>query len=114
LSRHGNHYAARFLSPLGLALVFIGFIANTVVSAMAIYLRAHKQEKFMWLSVFGSVYTVPMAWYFGHRYGGVGIAATYAFGALVIGVGAGTVIFLKWRRIWHTSPDTLPVAQVPA
>jgi O-antigen/teichoic acid export membrane protein len=109
LARHGNHYAARFLSPVGLALMLFGFVANTAVSSMAIYLRAHKQEKFMLNSILGAVYTLPAAWFLGHRYGGAGIAASYAFGSLVIGLGYGTYTFLKWRRIWHT-----PAAEVAA
>lgn len=104
LARHGNHYALRFLSPLGLALMLFGFIANTVVSSMAIYLRAHKQEKFMVNSILGAVYTLPAAWWLGHRYGGLGIAVSYAVGSAVIGLGYGTYTFLKWRHIWHTAP----------
>lgn len=101
------HYAGRFLSPSGLALVLFGFVANTVVSSMALYLRAHKQEKFMVNSVVGALYTVPAAWYFGHKFGGFGIAMAYAAGSLVIGLGYGSYTFLKWRRRWHgpTAPD---------
>jgi hypothetical protein len=101
LAHAGNRYAARFLSPLGLGLLLFGYVANTVVSSMAIYLRAHKQEKFMVNSIAGAVYSAPMAWLLGHRYGGVGIAAGYALGSLVIGLGYGTVTFLRWRKRWH-------------
>ena len=101
LDRAGNHYAERFLSPAGLGLMLFGYVANTVVSSMAIYLRAHKQEKFMVNSILGALYCAPMAWILGHRFGGLGIAAGYAAGSLVIGLGYGTYTFLKWRRIWH-------------
>ena len=70
---------------------------------MAIYLRAHKQEKFMINSIIGALYTVPMAWFLGNRYGGMGIAAGYAAGTIFVGLGYGTFIFLKWRRIWHAA-----------
>ena len=103
LSHHGSRYAARFLSPLGLALMLCGFLISTVLSSMGIYLRAHKQEKFMVNSVLGAVYMVPTAWFLGHRYGGMGIAAGFAGGSLVIGLGDGTYTFLKWRRIWHAA-----------
>jgi len=105
LMHHGNRYAGRVLSPLGLAFMLFGFVANTVVSSMANYLRAHKQEKFMVNSIVGALYCVPMAWFLGHHFGGLGIAAGYAAGSLVIGLGYGTYTFLKWRRIWHTAPD---------
>ena len=114
LAHHSTKYAGRFLSPLGLAFMLFGFVANTVVSSMANYLRAHKQEKFMLNSILGALYCVPMAWILGHRYGGVGIAAGYAFGSLTIGLGYGTYTFLKWRRIWHTGPQAPAQAAVPA
>jgi hypothetical protein len=98
---HWAHYATRFLSPLGLGLMLFGFIANTIVSSMAMYLRAHKEEKFMINSIIGTLYMLPVAWYFGHRLGGLGIAIGYAFGSLTIGLGYGTYTFLKWRKRWH-------------
>jgi O-antigen/teichoic acid export membrane protein len=104
LARYGHqwsHYATRFLSPLGLGLILFGFVANTAVSSMAIYLRAHKQEKFMINSIAGALYTVPAAYFLGHKYGGLGIAIAYAAGSLVIGLGFGTYTFLKWRKRWH-------------
>jgi O-antigen/teichoic acid export membrane protein len=101
LAHTNSHYATRFLSPAALACLLFGYIANTIVSSMAIYLRAHKQEKFMVNSILGALYSAPMAWVLGHRFGGIGIAAGYAVGSLVIGLGYGTYTFLHWRRIWH-------------
>lgn len=97
----GSRYGHRFLPPLGLGLLLFGVVANAIVSSLAIYLRAHKEEKFMINSILGAVYTLPVAWWLGHRYGGIGIAITYGCGSLVIGLGYGTYTFLKWRRIWH-------------
>jgi hypothetical protein len=104
LERSGSGYATRFLPPMGLALLLFGYVANAVVSSMALYLRAHKQEKFMVNSILGAIYSAPMAWILGHRFGGMGIAAGYAVGSLVIGLGYGTYTFLRWRRIWHGTP----------
>jgi O-antigen/teichoic acid export membrane protein len=109
LTAAGNHYALRFLPPVAVAMLLIGVVANTAVSSMAIYLRAHKQEKFMVNSIIGALYAAPMAWIVGHRYGGIGIAAGYAVGSLVIGLGYGTYTFLRWRRVWH-SPAAEAVA----
>ncbi len=109
LERHGNHYASRFLSPLALGLILFGFVANTLVSSMAIYLRAHKQEKFMLISLLGTVYQLPAAFLLGHRYGGLGVAWSFGVGSAVIGLGCGTYTFLKWRRIWHAPAATAEV-----
>ncbi len=99
-----NPYAARFLSPLPLGLMLVGYLMNSAVSAMALYLRAHKQEKFMINSIAGALYSAPVAWLLGQRFGGLGIAAGYAAGSLVIGLGFGTYTFLRWRRLWHGAP----------
>ena len=85
----------------------MGTVGNIVVFAEALYLRAHKQEKFMINSLLGAVYIAPLTWFLGRwssPYGGAwGIAAAYAVGTLFIGLGYGTYTFLRWRRIWHAA-----------
>ena len=101
MNYHGNYLATRLLSPLALALVLFGYVGNVVVTSLAIYLRAHKQEKFMVNSILGALYTAPAAFFAGRAYGGLGIACVYALGTLVIGLGYGTYTFQKYRRAWH-------------
>jgi hypothetical protein len=102
---HGVLLASRLLAPVPLAMLLFGTVANVIVIAEALYIRAHKQEKFMVNSILGALYCIPVAFIIGRRqthYGGSwGIAAAYAVGAAVIGLGYGTYTFLKWRRIWH-------------
>jgi hypothetical protein len=94
-------FAVRLLPPLPLALLLISTVINIVVFAEAVYLRAHKQEKFMVLSILGALWTAPAALILGKFYGAYGITWAYLCGNIVIGLGAGTYTFLKWRRIWH-------------
>ena len=101
LAAHHAPFAARLLAPLPFAMLLAGSIGNNVVSSEAMYLRAHKQEKFMINSIVGALYTVPMVWLLGARLGSVGIAGGYLAGTLVIGLGFGTYTFLKYRRQWH-------------
>jgi O-antigen/teichoic acid export membrane protein len=86
-------------------LLFFGTVANVIVIAEALYLRAHKQEKFMVNSILGAIYCIPVAFVIGRMQtphgGSWGIAAAYAVGSAVIGLGYGTYTFFKWRRIWH-------------
>ena len=104
---HGVLLASRLLPPVPLAMLFFGTVANVVVIAEALYLRAHKQEKFMVNSILGAVYCIPVAFVIGRLQtphgGSWGIAAAYAVGSAVIGLGYGTYTFLKWRRIWHAA-----------
>ena len=103
----GVQLGMRVLPAVPLGMLFFGAVGNIVVFAEALYLRAHKQEKFMINSILGAVYTVPIAFLLGRLpqfWGGAwGISAAYALGTLVIGLGYGTYTFLKWRRIWHAA-----------
>ncbi len=101
LQAHHVPLAARLLAPLPFAMLLAGSVGNNVVSAEAMYLRAHKQEKFMINSIVGALYTVPMVWLLGANFGSLGIAGGYLAGTLVIGLGFGTYTFLKYRRQWH-------------
>ncbi len=104
---HGTLLASRLLAPVPLAMLLFGTLGNIIVFAEALYLRAHKQEKFMINSILGAVYIAPVAYFLGrwqNPHGGAwGIAAAYAVGTLVIGLGYGTFTFLRWRRIWHAA-----------
>ncbi len=101
LVARGSPFAGRLLAPLPLAMLLVGSIGNNVVSSEAMYLRAHKQERFMVNSIVGALYTAPMVWLLGRAFGASGIAAGYLAGTLVIGLGFGTYTFQKYRRLWH-------------
>ncbi len=101
LTAHRVPLAARLLAPLPFAMLLAGSIGNNVVAAEAMYLRAHKQERFMINSIVGALYTAPMVYLLGTRFGSLGIASGYLAGTIVIGLGFGTYTFLRWRRIWH-------------
>jgi hypothetical protein len=103
LRAHHVPFAVRLLPPLPLALLLISTVITIIVFAQAVYLRAHKQEKFMIPSIAGALWTAPAALVLGKYYGAYGIAWAYFCGNLTIGLGAGTYIFLKWRRIWHAN-----------
>jgi hypothetical protein len=94
-------FALRLLPPLPLAMLLFTTVCNIVVSGQAVYLRAHKQEKFMTISILAALWTVPAALVLGRWYGAFGIAIEYLCGTVVIGLGCGTYIFLKYRRLWH-------------
>lgn len=101
LRLHGVAFALRLLPPLPLAYLLLGTVINIVVFGYALYLRAHKQEKFMVNSIVGALWMAPAALLLGRVYGAYGIAAAYAGGSVVIGLGFGTYTFLRWRRLWH-------------
>src|SRR5579859_1653283 len=58
---HHIAFSLRLLPPVTLALLMLATLVNIVVSALALYLRAHKQEKFMVNSIMGALWTGPAA-----------------------------------------------------
>jgi hypothetical protein len=101
LRLHHSPLALRILPPLPLALLFAGHAGNVVVFAEALYLRAHKQEKFMVNSIMGALWMAPAAFIFGRSLGAAGIATCYFWGMIFIGLGYGTFTFQRYRRLWH-------------
>jgi hypothetical protein len=101
LRMHHVPFSLRLLPPKPLALLLLTTIANIFVFAEALYLRAHKQEKFMVNSILGALWMAPATLLLGRWYGAYGIAIGYFLCTLAIGVGLGTATFVKYRRLWH-------------
>jgi O-antigen/teichoic acid export membrane protein len=94
-------FAHRLLGPGALALLFCATMVNLVVFAEALYLRAHKQEKFLLNSVLTASLVAASTLILGRTYGAMGMIAGYLSIGLVVGLGLGTFTFIKYRRIWH-------------
>jgi O-antigen/teichoic acid export membrane protein len=81
--------------------MLLGTILNVFVFGEALYLRAHKQEKFLLISVLCAILTVCSTYYLGKRYGALGMVSGNLAIGLLMGLPLGTYTFLKYRRIWH-------------
>lgn len=101
LNHFGHPFASRLLSPTGFAFLVAAAIINHVVLSEAIYLRAHKSEPFLWISILNGIYMAVSGYFLGRYSGATAMAAGYLMGNLVIGLGAGTWIFQRRRRQWH-------------
>jgi O-antigen/teichoic acid export membrane protein len=93
--------AHRVLNPATLAILLLTTILNIVVTAEAVYLRAHKQEKFLLNSLIGAVFVGSSTYFLGKAYGAFGMAVGSLFICIFLGLPLGTYVFLKYRRIWH-------------
>ena len=102
-----SKYAQKLLSPLPFALLLIAFVLNHVCTAMATYLRAHKQEKFFQLSSSIAIAVLLSNYYFARTSGALGMVVGYLAIIGLLGVGGGALIFNRYRRLWHChAPDT--------
>ncbi len=91
----------RVLNPLALGFLFTAAVVNVVVFALAVYLRAHKKEPFLWISILTGVLTGLSTYFFGRYYGATAMAAGYLAVAVVVGLGGGMQVFISKRREWH-------------
>ena len=94
-------FAQRVLDPLPFGLILLTMVLNHVVVSEAIYLRAHKEEPFLWTAVAIGALTALSAYLVGRPCGALGMAIAYLTVNLVVGLGVGSVIFVKKRRLWH-------------
>lgn len=92
---------ARVLNPLALGLLLTTSVINVAVFALAVYLRAHKREPFLWISIVTGVLTGLSTYFLGRYYGATGMAAGYLVISVVVGLGGGTWVFVSRRREWH-------------
>ncbi len=108
LNEANSSYALRAL-PLPLfSLLFMASIANHIVFAEAAYLRAHKEEPFMLLSVLSGLTTAFLAIILVPSLGASGAVYSYVATALVIGLAGGTTVFLYKRKQWVArQPDNV-------
>ena len=98
----GHPFSQRILGPLPLGLLVLTAVLNHIVFAEGLYLRAHKQEPFLWISILIACLTVLSTYFLGRQFGAVGMMTGYFLVNVVLGLGVGTWIFRQKRRLWHT------------
>ncbi len=103
LQARGAKLGHRLLRPLPFGLLLLAMNMNQIVAAEALYLRAHKQEKFLLNSVLGAICAGASTYFLGRYFGAIGITAGFCALTAVIGVGLGTWTFAKYRSEWHAA-----------
>jgi O-antigen/teichoic acid export membrane protein len=100
-----NHFLARrLLSPLPTGLFLIAFIIHTASMPMSTYLRAHKKEPLVFISVLLGCLVGLSTWLLGKHYSALGMAIGYlTIYALIF-----PIFVLIWRRCrnrWHNPSE---------
>ena len=93
--------AARVLPLLPLALLLTTVCVNHVVLAEAVYLRAHKREPFLVISLAVGGLTAASTMTLGRQYGALGVTSGYLLVSVSVGLIGGSWIFRRKRRQWH-------------
>lgn len=97
-----EHSLASRLLPLESATLFlIATVLLQISTPQSIYLRAHKREPFLGLSVAGGLMTGLLTVVLGYRWGALGMGAGYLAVTLLFSLPVGTAILMRCRAAWH-------------
>ena len=99
-----SRLSLRVLEPLPMGLLLAATVSTHVVFSEAVYLRAHKQEPFLGITLIQGLLAAIASIVLGRFYGVTGMMLGYFVFSLIVGVGGGTWIFMQKRTQWH-SPD---------
>jgi hypothetical protein len=91
----------RFIPAFQAAFLMASVVIHAAVYGFASYLRAHKQEPLMLISVFAALIQGIATWYFGKNYGSLGITESFYFISTFLLLPSVCFIWLRSRRAWH-------------
>jgi O-antigen/teichoic acid export membrane protein len=91
---------ARLLPPSVALWLIVTYWILTLVSGLAVYLRAHKKEPFLVLSVAGAIIQGTATWFFGMRYAAEGAAVAF-FAVNLVNLPAAYHVWKRCRKEWH-------------
>ena len=94
-----QHFAARLISPLPVALLLIAQLFLIISTPFSVYMRAHKQEPGMYLSVAAGIMIGISTLILGKYYSVIGVSIGYLCTHIIIV----PLVFLIWYRkhkIW--------------
>jgi O-antigen/teichoic acid export membrane protein len=94
-------FANRILEPLPFAFLMLATLLNYVTYAQSAYLRAHKEEPFLLISLISAGLIAALTLALGEGYGALGIMSGYLAVSAVVGFGCGSLIFLSKRHEWQ-------------
>jgi len=112
LHQIGFPISRRLLEPGPMALLGGATIASHFVGAEALYLRVHRQEPFLGLSLTVAGFIGLGNMLLSKPFGTAGMMWNYFLVYLIIGVGGGTWIFVQKRRLWHGDYRSAPAMPI--
>ena len=92
--------ATRFLPPLETALLLAAIVLQQLRFAMASYLRAHKQEPLVFLSVLEALVAIPVFTFLGRSFGAIGMVLGF-LGLTTLTLVPAIFTFEHCRNLWH-------------
>jgi O-antigen/teichoic acid export membrane protein len=102
-----GHYkiGARFIPASDAAFLLAAVCLVVVVFGLATYLRAHKQEPFMVLSISSALIQGSLIWVMGKYFSSRGVSMAYFAVSLFFVLPYAVIIWRRCRRMWHSEGE---------
>lgn len=84
-------------------VLFSGFLISHVISMLAYYMRLHKKEPFMVLSIIGAALLSIAIFFSGRLYADLGMAISFLLVNLIYGLPSSLWLWHKLRKEWHSN-----------
>jgi O-antigen/teichoic acid export membrane protein len=104
----GHPLASRVLPPLPSGLFLLATVLMQVSIPQSAYLRAHKKEPFLGLSLASGVLIACITWLLASQFNVTAVAAGYLC-AVSVTVLVGTAIWNRCRSAWHNQESQISV-----
>jgi len=89
---------ARFLPVLQIIVFLVAVFGNVVISSWAVYMRAHKQEPMLSISIIGAILIGTSTFSLGVMYSSFGMAASYCLITLLYGIPSTYLCLTKFKE----------------
>ena len=100
ISMGGKHLGDRFLPYLPMLFMMLSIVANHIITSWATYLRCHKQEPMMVLSISIGILCTLSTVFLGRYFGVLGMTAGY-LALCIISFVCTYFIFINKKHEWH-------------
>jgi len=94
-------FTQRMLAPLPTGLLLLGAVLLQISQCQSAYLRAHKCEPIMVMSVVSCLAMGLLVWVLGRSFGATGAAMAYLVTVVILILPWQTAIWLRCRALWH-------------
>lgn len=101
LKNSGYQIADRILPIWPVTLLLLAEILKVTTIVIGFYLRAHKKEPLMWVSLFSGIFSALSVWQLGAYFGPGGAITGYLCVIMFICMPLTLLVFQRSRTLWH-------------
>jgi O-antigen/teichoic acid export membrane protein len=93
----------RFLPVLQVAIFLVAVCGNIIISGWAIYMRAHKQEPMLFISIISAILIGSSTLFLGAKFSGIGISIGYCLITVLFCLPSTYLCLIKFKVHQHNS-----------